>query len=60
MTTPNKTERAKAIAALRAAVDRFIAAAESDAPTARMKMLEVSIEIAPAMENVVKAVTGTK
>lgn len=51
-------EVAAAIVALRSAVDRFIAAAESGETTARMKMLEVSIEVQPAMENVVKAVTG--
>lgn len=48
----------QAVAALRSSVDRFIAQALSDEPTARMKMLETSIEVAPAMEGVVKAVTG--
>lgn len=49
-----------AIAALRNAIERFIGAAErvgSD-PTAIKKMLEVSVEVQPAMEEVVKAVTG--
>lgn len=48
-----------AILTLRSAVERFISAAESTTPTARMKMLECSIEVAPAMEAVVKAVTNT-
>lgn len=50
----------KAVAELRDAVERFIAAAERVGvdPTATKKMLEISIEVQPKMEEVVKAVTG--
>ncbi len=50
----------RAIAQLQSVVDRFIAEAVAEGPTHRMKMLEVSIEVQPAMEAVVKAVTGAK
>ena len=50
----------EAIAALRETVERFIAAAEKATGNhvAQKKMLELSIEVQPAMEDVVKAVTG--
>lgn len=54
------SKREAAVAALRDTIERFIAAAETAGKdhVALKKMLEVSVEVQPAMEEVVKAVTG--
>lgn len=51
-----------AIAHLRDTVERFISAAEQveKDPTATKKMLAISVEVHPAMEELVKAATGYK
>lgn len=64
MTTSElQSKRSAAIALLRDAVERFVFAAlkaEGGDPVAVKKMLETSIEVQPAMEEVVKAVTQKK
>jgi hypothetical protein len=54
------TKKAQAVAALRDTIERFITAAEKAASdhVALKKMLEISVEVQPAMEEVVKAATG--
>lgn len=57
------TELDQKIAALRDAVDRFITAAQTASPknpVALKKMLEISIEVGPAMEKVVEVAAGVK
>lgn len=50
-----------AVGDLRAAVERFIIAAEDESNfTATKKMLECSVEVEPAMQAVVRAKTGVK
>lgn len=55
----DKPKVEQAIVNLQAAVDRFIVAARVDGKNGLMKMLECSIQVQPAMEAVVKAVTNT-
>lgn len=63
MSSPiNATKKAQAIAHLRDVIERFVLAAlkvDTD-PTATKKMLEISIEVQPAMEELVKIVTNTE
>jgi hypothetical protein len=57
------TELEQKIAVLRDAVDRFIATAQKAGPknpVAVKKMLEISIEVGPAMEKVVEVAAGVK
>jgi hypothetical protein len=57
------TELNQAVEALRNTLERFIASAQKASPlnpVATKKMLEVSVEVQPAMEEVVKIATGTK
>lgn len=58
MTPETRQEKpARHAAELRQLIERFIMAAESTEPAARMKMLEVSIEVQPKMEEIVKVAT---
>lgn len=62
-TTPElQAKRSAAIAQLREAIEQFVFAAlkaENGDPVAIKKMLELSVEVQPAMEKVVEAVTNT-
>jgi hypothetical protein len=62
MSPVDASKKAQAIAALRNVIERFVFAAlkvDTD-PTAAKKMLEISVEVQPAMEELVKIVTNTE
>lgn len=60
--TPEQRRREieAAVGDLREVIERFIIAAENEDFTATKKMLEISVEVEPAMQAVVKAKTGVR
>ena len=58
MTATERREKLDRLAAeLRQLIEQFLVNAEQTTPVARMKMLEVSISVRPAMEEIVKVAT---